>query len=311
MVTAHTVIKYVFVTLLCVLNSTITSATNFNSQGQLVGFLQRQGYIKSKAVINVMLDVDRKIFCQTRPYENQPQTIAEGVKISAPMVHGMVLEALTPRLEEGTRVLCVGCSSGYLIACLSLYLDRDTGSVTGVESKQEVTNLNKKNIREWIYTSEILRSLRIRTETHFHYLTYKNKLDEVLEGEFYVIYYNGADRSFIDVLKKHLGYSGRMIYRKGSEEGDQELYRIDHVKPNEFREELVARIPLVKPKVEKEDGKGREEGKHVYEDFPIDHYADELDDILFTSIQIKHIPGIKVLLLLLLCTIIISFIRLY
>nr|CAH8861686.1 unnamed protein product [Trichobilharzia regenti] len=266
MVIVCLVIKYVFVTLLCALNSDFTYATNFNSQRELVGFLQRKGYIKSKIVINVMLGVDRRYFCPTRPYENQPQTIAEGVNISAPFIHGMVLEALTPRLEVEARVLCVGCSSGYLMACISLYFEKYYGSVTGVESKQEVTDLNKKNIRSWIASSDLAKSRRLKVDGHFYYLTYKNKLDEVLEGVYHVIYYNGDDRSFIDVLKKHLRYSGVLVYRKESEGGDQELYRIDHFKLNEFDERLVARISLVKPKEEKEDGKGRE-------DLPTDHYV--------------------------------------
>jgi hypothetical protein len=56
----------------------------------LVANLRKNGLIKSDAVREAMLKVDRAHFCSTLPYEDSPQTIGYDATISAPHIHASV-----------------------------------------------------------------------------------------------------------------------------------------------------------------------------------------------------------------------------
>ena len=79
------------------------------------------GIIKSTVVYNAMLAVDRKDFCHTREaYKDNPQPIGSNVTISAPHMHAHALETLAAYLQPGSKVLDVGCGSGYLTTCMAI-----------------------------------------------------------------------------------------------------------------------------------------------------------------------------------------------
>ena len=67
-----------------------------------------------------MLAVDRKDFCSSEPYRDSPQPIGSNATISAPHMHAYALENLKERLHPGSKVLDVGCGSGYLAACMAI-----------------------------------------------------------------------------------------------------------------------------------------------------------------------------------------------
>ena len=76
--------------------------------------------IKTAAVFNAMAAVDRKDFCPTGPYKDNPQPIGSNATISAPHIHAYALELLKNHLKPGNKVLDVGSGSGYLTVCMAL-----------------------------------------------------------------------------------------------------------------------------------------------------------------------------------------------
>jgi protein-L-isoaspartate(D-aspartate) O-methyltransferase len=85
---------------------------------ELISNLQRFGRI-SERVHEAFLKVDRAHFSPTEPYADAPQRIGYDATISAPHMHASASEALLEFLNPGSKVLDVGCGSGYLTAVLA------------------------------------------------------------------------------------------------------------------------------------------------------------------------------------------------
>lgn len=85
-----------------------------NPMNNLLKSLIEKNYIKTQKVLNCMLQVDRKDFINTKPYEDKPQYVSHNVTISAPHMHAFALEKLSPFLTEGINVLDIGSGTGYL-----------------------------------------------------------------------------------------------------------------------------------------------------------------------------------------------------
>ena len=84
-----------------------------NTLKELCNELVQKQWITSQKVYDVMMQVDRKDFAPTNPYENNPQRIGCNVVISAPLLHAYCLEALKDYLKPGCKALDVGSGSGY------------------------------------------------------------------------------------------------------------------------------------------------------------------------------------------------------
>eukprot|EP00771_Trimastix_marina_P002576 gnl/Trimastix_PCT/3715.p1 GENE.gnl/Trimastix_PCT/3715~~gnl/Trimastix_PCT/3715.p1 ORF type:complete len:260 (+),score=15.89 gnl/Trimastix_PCT/3715:70-780(+) len=91
------------------------------NQQFLIDSLKFSGRIRNLRVERAMRCVDRQHFVPKveRAYINTPQSIGFHVTISAPYVHALMLEALTPFIRPGSTVLDVGSGSGYITACLA------------------------------------------------------------------------------------------------------------------------------------------------------------------------------------------------
>jgi protein-L-isoaspartate(D-aspartate) O-methyltransferase len=70
---------------------------------ELVSNLCLNGIIKSPAINNAMLKVDRGAFCHRNPYEDKPKSIGYNATISAPHMHAHALEILAPFINPHVK----------------------------------------------------------------------------------------------------------------------------------------------------------------------------------------------------------------
>jgi len=113
---------------------------------ELISNLQRFGRI-SERVREAFLKVDRAHFSPTEPYADAPQWIGYDATISAPHMHASAAEALLEFLNPGSKVLDVGCGSGYLTAVLA-HLVAPGGQVVGLEHIPQLCTLSQRNLRK-------------------------------------------------------------------------------------------------------------------------------------------------------------------
>ena len=93
-----------------------------------------------------MVRVDRAAYCPASPYDDCPQRIGFNATISAPHMHGHALEWLSSRLQPGSRVLDIGCGSGYLTACFGELVKGKGGKVFGIDHIEGLVALSKQNM---------------------------------------------------------------------------------------------------------------------------------------------------------------------
>ena len=94
-----------------------------------------------------MLEIDRSDFAPTNPYQNRPQSINYNVTISAPHMHAIALEYLSPYCTENAKILDIGSGSAYLTCALSA-LTNYKGTVIGVEHISQLIDFGIKNVRK-------------------------------------------------------------------------------------------------------------------------------------------------------------------
>ena len=119
------------------------------AQQDLIERLISKHVIYSQKVVNTMVTVDRAEFVRNsaEAYQDHPQQIGHNATISAPHMHGYAMEWLKDVINPGSRVLDVGCGSGYLVVCFSKLMN-DAGLVVGIEHIPELVELSEKNIKK-------------------------------------------------------------------------------------------------------------------------------------------------------------------
>ena len=115
-----------------------------------------------------MMMVDRGDFCSEENkincYNDSPSSIGYNQTISAPHMHAMALNYLTENghIKKGSKVLDVGCGSGYLTAAFA-YLaevnEKDGGLVVGIDILPDLVKLSEDNIRK--HNKDLLESGQI------------------------------------------------------------------------------------------------------------------------------------------------------
>lgn len=114
---------------------------------EMVAKLEKARYIRTKAVKQAMETIPRHIFVpeemQRFAHADTPMQIGEGQTISAPHMVAMMLEML--ELDEGMKVLEVGCGSGYH-ASLAAYMVGTEGHVFTIDIIESLTVQAKVNI---------------------------------------------------------------------------------------------------------------------------------------------------------------------
>ncbi|KAI1424323.1 protein-L-isoaspartate O-methyltransferase-domain-containing protein [Xylaria sp. FL1777] len=130
--------------------------------------LFNNGMIKSEAVKNAFLAVDRAHYAPSSPYEDSPQAIGHRATISAPHMHANAAESLLPYLlpsapssSRARRVLDIGSGSGYLTHILAELAGEDA-VVVGVEHIPALRDLGETNMRKSPEGRALLASGRVR-----------------------------------------------------------------------------------------------------------------------------------------------------
>jgi len=121
----------------------------------LIGDLVKQGYLKSEAIIEAFLKIDRAEFVpedlKSEAYANAPLPIGEGQTISQPLTVAFMLELLNPC--PGQSILDIGSGSGWTTALLS-HIVGNKGKVTALEIIPRLYEMSRKNISKFNFVKK-------------------------------------------------------------------------------------------------------------------------------------------------------------
>lgn len=124
------------------------------SNKELVRELIEEGYLKTKRVIDALLNVDRKDFVlpeyKNEAYLNIPLPIGWGQTISQPATVAFMLELLQP--QEGDIVADVGAGSCWQTALLARIVG-PAGQVSAVDRICDLLEWGKANIEKYAFSN--------------------------------------------------------------------------------------------------------------------------------------------------------------
>ena len=173
-----------------------------------------------------MMQVDRKDFAPTNPYENNPQRIGCNVVISAPLLHAYCLEALKDYLKEGNTVMDVGFGSGYLTVAMSKMMN-DKGCVVGIDIKKEIYDFGFTNISK--NHKNLLDNNKIELVLGDAKVGYKKK------APYDCIHVGVSSNQPPKILLEQLKIGGRLVMPLGSPHDDQYIFIIDKLENGKFK----------------------------------------------------------------------------
>ncbi|MBS3056128.1 MAG: protein-L-isoaspartate(D-aspartate) O-methyltransferase [Candidatus Aenigmarchaeota archaeon] len=123
------------------------------SNKALVGFLRKNGYIKTNQIEQAFLDVDRINFVpeieKNNAYYDYPLPIGFGQTISQPSTIARMTELLQPSKEH--EILEIGSGSGYQAAILAEIVRH----VDTVERIKKLYDIAKKNLSRYIRSKKV------------------------------------------------------------------------------------------------------------------------------------------------------------
>ncbi len=116
---------------------------------ELVQGMKQNGYLKSQAIENAFLEVERHAFfpkeMMEKAYEDNAFPVGHGQTISQPSTIAAMLEMLDAR--EEMKILEIGSGTGYVIALLSR-IAGEKGKVFGIDLVEELIEQSKKTLLE-------------------------------------------------------------------------------------------------------------------------------------------------------------------
>jgi protein-L-isoaspartate(D-aspartate) O-methyltransferase len=191
----------------------------------LISQLRTNGIVKSSAVFNALVSIDRKNYVETNPYQDGPQLLPKGQTISAPHMHAYALELLADEASrDNASILDVGIGSGYLTAAFARL--NPTSKCTGIDVVPELVTLARANIQK--EDSDILERLEIPAACNGWHGYAKN-------APYDAIHVGAAAADLPSDLLSQLKVNGKMIIPVGPEGEPQVLVQV--VRKREEEEE--------------------------------------------------------------------------
>jgi protein-L-isoaspartate(D-aspartate) O-methyltransferase len=182
------------------------------SNEELIQYLKRNGSISSKKVEHAFQVLSRDLFVpenqKNQAFDNYPLRVEElGFNISAPEMYAIALEHL--KIEEGDRILDIGCGSGHL-TCLLAFMAGSSGFVRGVELSREVAQHCRKNIELARFSRPEFAQNAAEIEVIVSNVFF---LDEEIHNNAYNRIYCGATcpLSYLNDIVKFLQPGGTMV----------------------------------------------------------------------------------------------------
>ncbi|KAI6185478.1 Protein-L-isoaspartate(D-aspartate) O-methyltransferase [Aphelenchoides besseyi] len=210
----------------------ISAQSNF----ELVSDLKAKGVFHSNEVERVMSSIDRADFCSDEPYVDSPQPIGYGATISAPHMHATALEVLIDIIKPNSRILDVGCGSGYLTACFAKLLGSE-GAAIGIEHIEELVELSKKNVSK--HNGDLLESGKVQ------FVLGDGRNGHPDAAPYDVIHVGAAATELHKKLIEQLAVNGRMLIPVGQDEFDQRFMAVEKCEDGSIQQRTIAHVVYV------------------------------------------------------------------
>eukprot|EP00640_Fibrocapsa_japonica_P004269 CAMPEP_0113934976 /NCGR_PEP_ID=MMETSP1339-20121228/2226_1 /TAXON_ID=94617 /ORGANISM="Fibrocapsa japonica" /LENGTH=234 /DNA_ID=CAMNT_0000936985 /DNA_START=70 /DNA_END=774 /DNA_ORIENTATION=- /assembly_acc=CAM_ASM_000762 len=190
----------------------------------LISNLVDSRIIQSSAVEHAMKAVDRKNYAPRNYYSDSPQYIGHEATISAPHMHAHALSLLESRiLQPNSRILDVGCGSGYLAVCIAR-MAPEGGKVFGVDYLPQLVELSHQNTCK--SDKDLLDSGKLE------YVTTDGWKGLPHAAPFDAIHVGAAATSIPSDLVRQLKVGGVMVIPVGPAHGEQYLLKVERTNDN-------------------------------------------------------------------------------
>ena len=165
-----------------------------------------------------MCNLDRANYCPNNPYHDRAQNINYNVVISAPHIHGEVLELVRDKIKPGCKVLDIGFGSGYLTVALSKMM-QDKGVVYGIEHIPQLFDFGKTNIMK--------KDGKLLEEGKIVLIQGDGRNGLPNHAPFDIIQVGAAAKELPQTLVEQLAPGGRLVIPLGPNQNNQHIWVVD------------------------------------------------------------------------------------